>query len=120
MQSDRPAYKVVGDTLHLEKGVRVSFEYPIAEVMECGPVLVVRLEAPHEGEPCNNNVCGVSREGHIVWEAPVMEWVTGNSPYTALFRSEEDDLVGLFNYSAFLVFLDPCSGKCIRHENVGW
>lgn len=117
---EQQSFRVEGKELHFDCGATTNFEYPITEMIDFGEVVAVLLKAPHEGQPYNENVFGVAKDGEIQWQVPRMDWVRGNSPYTAIFKSEKDGLVGLYNYRGTNIFLDPIAGKFIREEIVGW
>ena len=88
MSVNRPAGKVGteictirGDTLALQGGASVRFEYPIAQIAEFPEAIVVLVRSPAD-VIYNRNVFGISRGGQVLWQVPQYEWVKA----TALTR----------------------------------
>jgi len=109
-------YRIEGNVLQLGEGASVSFEYPIKAVISFGEVLVVLVLAPIGGPIYNQNVFGVSRQGHILWQVPGFDWQKGDSPYMDIHKDKDGKLVWLGNYRCSNIFLDPLSGRFIREE----
>jgi len=109
----RIRYKVRGTDLRLEAGSAVSFDLPIAQIVDFPEMLVVRLDVPR-GMVYNENIFGVGPAGKIAWQIGAREWVRSDTPYTAMSR--EGDLVRLYNYEGFDIWVDPYDGSVIREE----
>lgn len=93
------SHRVVGKSLFVSSNEsdekQTQFAWPIAEVLNCGEVLVVRVD-PDPGSKDNENIFGVDANGAIAWKVPVRKYIYDSSPYTGMRR--DGAYVWLFNW----------------------
>lgn len=77
------SYTIHDSTLVLDNGKKVSFKYPISDVVLANEVLVVMLNVPST-KIFNENVYGVSRQGKILWQVEKTASVSNNNPYVGI------------------------------------
>src|SRR3989344_4226895 len=90
-------YRVFGKRLIIasQEGIyKASFLYPIHKVEQFGDILVAMLNVPID-VTFNENIFGVSWDGKILWQIPVIKHLYDSCPYTGLYK--ENDCVGAFN-----------------------
>ena len=64
--NESQTFRADGKVLRFQSGATTDFEHPIGETIDFGDVIVVRLEAPHESQPYNENVFGVAKDGKVL------------------------------------------------------
>lgn len=109
-------YEILGRTLKVsttQSDMHVEFEWPIAEVIQCGEAFVVRTE-PAPGSRDNRNICAVDTSGKIIWTVADRKFVYDDSPYTKI------ELVAgtlrLFNWDGLTLSVDPATWQEISAE----
>ena len=103
-----------GNRVELPSGRHLDFEFEVAEVLDMGDLLVVRLEIP-SGVVMNRNVFGISDEdGQILWQVPDRDLVYHDSPYTGLRRVGE--MVALCNWDGLELRVDPRTGSVLEES----
>ena len=103
-------YQVKRKSVYFESGYRVKFGWPVREVVDCDPILVVRVESA-PGHTFNENVFGVKDQSGIVWTVGRRTHVYEDSPYTGLRKSNGN--IKLFNWDGEELTLDPLNGKVL-------
>lgn len=90
---------------------RVDFVWPVADVLDCGDVLVVRID-PDPGSKDNENVFGVDGNAVIVWKVPARKYIYEDSPYTGIKKA--GDNVRLFNWDGAELLVNPSTGEVLQ------
>ena len=105
-------FKVTGNRIELPSGQSVEFELEVADVLDTGDALVVRLVIP-PGQIMNRNVFGISStDGRILWQVPERKLVYEDSPYTGL--RWEGGVVALYNWDGLELRVDPQTGEVLE------
>ncbi len=106
-------FKVGGKQLRISEDATLEFDYPISEVVEVSDMLIVLLEVPAK-ESMMENVFGVSRAGHIVWQIEPRPDLMPNPVdcYTGI-SSANGGRVILGAWFGIDVEIDPHTGKVI-------
>lgn len=110
-----PFHRATGNSLLVHsigrRENRVDFVWPVANVLDCGDVLVVRID-PHPGSKDNENVFGVNDNAVIVWKVPARICIYEDSPYTGI--KKEGDNVRLFNWDGAELLVNPSTGEVLQ------
>lgn len=88
----------------------IVFPWPIAQVVTCGAMLIVRIE-PAPGACFNENVFGVQPNGSVAWTISPLKHVYDDSPYTSLVA--KDGGVMLYNWDGDELLVDAETGQII-------
>lgn len=106
-------FKVSGRQLQISEDATLEFDYPISEVVDVSDMLIVLLEVPAK-ESMMENVFGVSKAGHIVWQIEPRPDLMADpvNCYTGIFPPEEGR-VRLGNWCGIDVVIDPHTGEVI-------
>lgn len=104
-------FNFASNELHID-GVfsPVAFPWPIAQVVSCGTMLIVRIE-PEPGTCFNENVFGVRPDGSIAWTIAPRKHVYNDSPYTSL--ALRDGGVMLYNWDGDELLVEAQTGQTI-------
>lgn len=109
------SHRVVGNSLFVSSNgsgdTEVQFAWPIAEVLNCDEVLVVRVD-PDPGSKDNENVFGVHANGAIVWKVPARTYIYDDSPYTGTMKAGKN--VKLFNWDGTELLVNPSTGGVVQ------
>ena len=106
------AHRVKGNRIDLPSGKTACFAFTVAEVVEVGDTLVVRLEVP-PGAAMNRNVFGISAEdGRVLWQVPERNFVYEDSPYVGVRR--DGDLLALYNWDGLKLRVVPQTGEVLE------
>ena len=109
------SHSVSGNSLFLSSigsgEKRVDFAWPIAEVLNCDDVLVVRID-PDPGSKDNENIFGVDANGAVVWKVPARKYIYDDSPYTGIKKVGNN--VQLFNWDGTELLVDPSTGGVVQ------
>jgi hypothetical protein len=106
-------YEMLGKQLRISEGATLEFDYPISEVVEVSDMLIVLLQVRAK-ESMMENVFGVSKAGHIVWQIEPRPdiMVDPVNRYTGIFPREEGRVM-LNVWAGIGVEIDPLTGKVI-------
>jgi hypothetical protein len=108
-------YVTTGRWIDLPSGQSVEFDFPVAQVLDIGDVLVVRLAIP-PGGGMNTNVFGISSEdGRQLWQVPNKRLVYGDSPYTGMRRV--GGVVALYNWDGLELRVNPRTGEVLCEQH---
>lgn len=104
---------VSGKQLRISEHATLEFDYPISEVVENGDMLIVLLEVPAK-ESMTENVFGVSKAGHIVWQIEPRPDLMPDSAdcYTGISLANGGRVV-LGAWFRLDVEIDPHTGKVL-------
>jgi hypothetical protein len=102
---------VDGNRITLESGATVSFAFPVADAMEFGDVLVVRLTIPR-GVIFNENVYGVAPDGKIIWQIRPEYPPDYNAAWGGL--ENRDGWAVLSNSESQIRYVDPKTGTITK------
>jgi hypothetical protein len=104
--------KIEGDRIYFPEGDYVECSYPIHSHVTFGDILIVLLDLPIK-VPNNRNVMAYDMKGNMLWQIenlfPNDKWCHYN-----LIRTDENDLIHLYNWCGFVVKLDPFTGKVLQ------
>lgn len=108
-------YRVADKSLFVgydnENESRIDFGWSIAEVLDCGNVLVIRLE-PEPGAKDNENIFGVDGTAAILWQVEKRKYVYDDSPFTGMKKSGEH--VHLYNWDGTELVVNAMTGEIVQ------
>jgi hypothetical protein len=114
MNQTNSKYTVKGNQLIIEDAV-MPFDFPIAQVIEVGGMLIIRLEIPVT-VIYNENVFGVSiAEKRVKWRIEKKKYSNEQCSFTYI-RIFENELE-LINWCSVYFIVDPLTGNILRE---GW
>lgn len=75
------------------EGIEITMPYEIADVLEVGSLIIVRVE-PVFGEILNDNIYAFSKGGELIWKIEKTPHGTEqDQPYTSLSLSEDNRVI---------------------------
>lgn len=89
----------------------VGTNWPIAEVIMVGEIIVVRTSPPL-GSCDNENVFAVNADGEMVWTVPTRKYIYPDSPFVGIVAFENN--VKLLNWDGTELIVDPQSGRILK------
>jgi hypothetical protein len=104
-------YTVVGCEVRFSNGTTVGLDAPVAQALDFGDMVVVRLEVPPDRN-LNENVLGVHIGGRIAWQIPPVRRVYQRSLYTNMWR--ESDALFVYNWDGSACEVNPRTGSIER------
>lgn len=106
-------FEILGKRLRISESATLEFDYSISEVVELSDMLIVLLEVPAT-ESMMENVFGVSKAGHIVWQIEPRPDLMADpvNRYTEISAPNEGRVM-LGNWCGIGVEIDPHTGKVI-------
>jgi hypothetical protein len=111
------SFEISGKTLRIgcdvARPIEISFRWPIAEVIQFGTNLVVRVE-PDSGACDNQNVFAVDSMGNQIWTVTKRKYVYDDSPFTKI--TNDGGNLKLWNWDGLNVVVNPISWKELSVE----
>lgn len=108
-------HRIVGNSLFVGRPdggeERIEFAWPIAHVLECDDVLVLRID-PALGSGDNENIFGVGRNAVVLWQVPSREYIYHDSAYTGMQKAGKH--VWLFNWDGTELLVNPSTGDVVE------
>ena len=113
-------YSVRGNTIVLNNGKTINFDYPIfeKEVIDIDGIIIVVLEIPPRIN-YNNNVFALNLNGEIIWRINFTKEQLfsqeKNCSFVGAFLNKEGQLI-LFNWCDTAFIINPKNGEILdRH-----
>jgi hypothetical protein len=103
---------IEGDRVNFASGATVTFPFPVGGAIEFGDVVVVRLEPPR-GTIFNENVYGLGRDGHVIWQIKSVYPPTWDGAWGGLENVRGEAV--LSNSESKVLHVDPRTGFILKN-----